>query len=76
MHKYKLKTYEDMYYDVHINGRHIYSVTNGFEQQTGEFQRYFNLVNSNLHALPLDIPITLRQFENLVNGRSFDNRTL
>lgn len=76
MHGYKLETLMDMYYNVHLNGRHIYSVTNGFEQQTGELQRYFNLVHPNLHALPLDIPITLRQFENLVNGRSFDNKTL
>lgn len=76
MHGYKLETLMDKYYDVHLNGEHIYSVTNGFEQQTGEFQRHFNLVNPNLHALPLDIPITLRQFENLVNGRKFDNRTL
>lgn len=75
MHEYKLKTYEDMCYDVHINGIHTYRVIYGFEQQTDEFQRHFNLVHPNLHALPLNIPITSLQFKNLIN-RSFDNRTL
>ena len=68
MHKYKLKTYEDMYYDVHINGIHTYRVIYGFEQKTGKFQQYFNIVHpTDLHALPLNIPITSLQFKNLIN---------
>ena len=74
MFKYDLTRIHDGY-DMYLNGKHIYAIADipVQREEHGQIiyetpqQRYFNLVNPSCRVLPLNVPISPRDWDYLIN---------